>query len=115
MSSSLGNDQQYWIPKYSYEMGVLKPNLDKKSLILSYFLSTFNLNLMLIQNRQVFNQVMNTIGVHGDLRELAEIALFDSKQDNDYLGNIVYKIADEYDLKELYKTPDGCLKKLVRK
>lgn len=96
-------------------MGILKPNLDKKSLILSYFLSTFNLNLMLIPNRKVFNQIMNEIGVTGELRELTEIALFDSKQDNEYLGDIVYKIADEYKLAELYRMEDKCLKKLVRK
>ena len=123
MSTTLGSDFQYLIPKYSISRSIYNPNLDKKSLILLYFISTFGVNLQAIidlyngyaEQKQLFNNVMNAIGVFGQLRELAEIALFDSKQDNHYLGSIVDTIAEDYYLSILEETPHGTLKKLVIK
>lgn len=123
MSTTMGSDFQYVIPKYSISRGIFNPNLDKKSLILLYFISTFGVNLQVIldeinsyeDQKQLFNMIMNATGVFGQLRELAEIALFDSKHDNHYLGSIVDTIAENYNLSILTETSQGTWRKLVRK
>ena len=123
LSTSLGDDKQYTIPKYMNKNGLFTDNLDKKSLIMLYYLTTFNVNLNMVGvtnpydgKKITLDDVFNIIGLKNyDLMQATYLAVNDKKNDNIYLDSIPYQIAEEYDLVILDSTPDGDLKKLIKK
>ena len=123
LSTMLGDDEQYEIPKYMDNNGLYNSNIDKKSLLLLYYLSAFNINLNMVGiinpydgKRITLDDVFNIIGLKNyDLMQATYLAVNDKLNDNIYLDSIPYQIADEYNLTIVGSTPDGDLKRLIKK
>lgn len=123
MSTTLGADSLYCNPKYSRN-GLFTKNLDKKSLILLYFLDVLNVNLNMVGQKVpgtgeliTLDMVFNIIGID-DYDFMNKVyKIFNDKLDNEYLGESLYDIAERYTMKA-FPTPmgEGCyIKKLIRK
>lgn len=123
MSTTLGADSLYRNPKYSRN-GLFTKNLDKKSLILLYFLDALNADLNKVgQKIPGTNEIItldmffNLIGIE-DYDFMNKVyKIFNDKLDNEYLGESLYDIAERYTMKA-FPTPmgEGCyIKKLIRK
>lgn len=123
LSTMLGDDEQYEIPKYMDNNELYNSNLDKKSLLFLYYLSAFNINLNMVGiinpydgKRITFDDVFNIIGLKNyDLMQATYLAVNDKDKDNIYLDNIPYQIAEEYNMTILDRTSSGDIKKLIRK
>ena len=131
ISSSLGDDCQYLKEKYMQSVlengipeytGFLKTNLDKRSLLFLYFSSVIGIDLQSVitnnptikMQRACFEYYMNIINVPTELKQIAEITLFDDTKDNLYLDSLVDDIAENNDLQVLI-TEYGPIRKYVRK
>lgn len=123
MSTSLGRQEQYEISKYSIRNGVFTPNLDKKSSILLFYLTAFNIDLNKVGEitpyggRITLDDIFNIIGLNdADLMHKTWLAVENKDRDNEYLGDTIFNIADKYDIKIIGEpVPGHYMKKLVRK
>jgi len=104
LSTSLCEREQYYCSKY-YRNGLFTPQLDKKSLIILYFLTTFNVDLTKVgtinpmTNSEVtLDLIFNTIGLDDyDIQDKVWKCL-QSKYQSEFLGDDVYHIANYYDM-----------------
>lgn len=126
ISSSLGNQAQYFnTSKYITKDLLFTKELDKKSLIILYFLTTFNIDLNRVGTiiNPITNQpftleeVLSYIGLD-DYDIMNKVwKIFQNNKENEWLGEDVYRLAYEYEL-QLISGPlsDGSyLKKLIKK
>ncbi len=119
MSTSLGDSDQYLIPKYC-KNGLFTPNLDKKSLIILYFLLTFNIDLNKIgiinprDGKQItLEDIFDVINLQDNDIKHKVWKCFQPNVENDFLGSDVHRIADEYDMQ--VRPINGCYLKRLRK
>lgn len=120
LSNTLGNHQQYMTHKYNYK-GLFTSNLDKKSLIMLYFLTTFNIDLNKIGTYNPFDRNLITLD---DIFNIINLEDNDIKHKvwkclqptgtNDFLGNDVYRIAEKYNM-TIFPVQGNYMKKLRRK
>ena len=94
--------------------GLFTKNLDKMSSIYLYFLNTFNVDLSKIDSTSV-GEVFNGLGLKNDDICHKVWSLFDKDYDNDFLGDDVFRIAEEYDMRVVFNTRTICVKRLVKK
>ena len=94
--------------------GLFTKNLDKMSSIYLYFLNTFNVDLSKIDSTSV-GEVFNRLGLKNDDICHKVWSLFDKDYDNDFLGDDVFRIAEEYDMRVVFNTRTTCVKRLVKK
>lgn len=94
--------------------GLFTKNLDKMSSIYLYFLNTFNVDLSKIDSTSV-GEVFNGLGLKDDDICHKVWSLFDKDYDNDFLGDDVFRIAEEYDMRVVFNTRTTCVKRLVKK
>lgn len=94
--------------------GLFTKNLDKMSSIYLYFLNTFNVDLSKIDSTSV-GEVFNRLGLKDDDICHKVWSLFDKDYDNDFLGDDVFRIAEEYDMRVVFNTRKTCVKRLVKK
>ena len=94
--------------------GLFTKNLDKMSSIYLYFLNTFNVDLSKIDSTSV-GEVFNGLGLKNDDICHKVWSLFDKDYDNDFLGDDVFRIAEEYDMRVIFNTRTTCVKRLVKK
>ncbi len=94
--------------------GLFTKNLDKMSSIYLYFLNTFNVDLSKIDSTSV-GEVFNGLGLKDDDICHKVWSLFDKDYDNDFLGDDVFRIAEEYDMRVVFNTRTICVKRLVKK
>ena len=94
--------------------GLFTKNLDKMSSIYLYFLNTFNVDLSKIDSTSV-GEVFNGLGLKDDDICHKVWSLFDKDYDNDFLGDDVFRIAEEYDMRVIFNTRTTCVKRLVKK
>lgn len=121
LSTSLGEQDQYHSSKY-YRNGLFTPELDKKSLIILYFLTAFNVNLNMVgtvntaTNYEVtLDFVFESIGLDDyDIQDKVWKCL-QSKYQNEFLGDDVYHIANYYDMITVPISNNQCIKRLIRK
>jgi len=122
MSTTL-NEQfnNYYIPKY-WQKDLFTKNLDKKSLILLYFLSTFHVDLNKVGVISPFTKkpitLEETFWLMGlnDNEILDKVnKIFKSNEDNVYLEDSIDRLAKDYKLVAHSVGPNTYLKKLVRK
>lgn len=105
-SSSLGNIQEHEKSKYSQEEMCFTKELDVKSSIYLYFLSTFNVNLSkvgminpLSGRRITLQEIFAGIKLEDpDLCHKVWL-LYQNDKENEFLGNTVFDLAEKYDLK----------------
>ncbi len=94
--------------------GLFTKNLDKMSSIYLYFLNTFNVDLSKTDSTSV-GEVFNRLGLNDDAICHKVWSLFDKDSDNDFLGDDVFRIAEEYDMRVVFNTGTTCVKTLVKK
>lgn len=94
--------------------GLFTKNFDKMSSIYLYFLNTFNVDLSKTDPTSV-GEVFNRLGLNDDDVCHKVWSLFDKDSDNDFLGDDVFRIAEEYDMRVVFNTRTTCVKTLVKK
>ena len=94
--------------------GLFTKNLDKMSSIYLYFLNTFNVDLSKFDSTSV-GEVFNRLCLKDDDICHKVWSLFDKDYDNDFLGDDVFRIAEEYDMRVVFNTRTTCVKRLVKK
>lgn len=94
--------------------GLFTKNLDKMSSIYLYFLNTFNVDLSKFDSTSV-GEVFNGLGLKDDDICHKVWSLFDKDYDNDFLGDDVFRIAEEYEMRVVFNTRTTCVKRLVKK
>lgn len=123
ISTSLGNSIEIMRnPKYCDKSMLYTKELDKRSSIILYFLTAFNINL---NNVGIFNPITGKNITLDDIFEAINLEdpelchkvwkLFQDNQPNDYLGDTVFDIAEKYDLKVFNKMGDTYFKRLEKK
>lgn len=113
VSKKLGLRTDFNNSKYLSD-GLFTKNLDKMSSIYLYFLNTFNVDLSKHDSTSV-GDVFNRLGLDDDDICHKVLRLFDKELDNDFLGDDVFRIAEEYDMRVVFNTRTTCVKRLVRK
>lgn len=121
LSSSLGDQDQYFCPKY-YDGKIFTSELDKKSLIVLYFLNTFNVDITKVGSR---NPITGEIVTLDDIFELINLDNCDiqnkvwkclqDKYENEFLEDDVYDIAYDYNMVAFPTANKTYLKKLIKK
>lgn len=124
ISSSLGDYNQYLNSKKYSDGRLFTKELDKKSLIVLYFLNALNIDLnrvgIISPNTKkpiTLDEIFKLIGLDDNDFNHKVWKLFQEKESNEYLGEDIFRIADKYDMvamphpfeKNLY------FKKLVKK
>lgn len=120
-STSLGDAENYFYnPKYCRN-GHFTKELDKKSSIVLYFLTTFNANLNKVGMNHPRTGVPITLddffrAINLDDPDLCHKVwkTFHDNEKNDFLGDTVYEIADKYDM-HVFGQIDGCYLKTLSK
>lgn len=122
VSTSLGMPEQILSPKYINSDCFFSKELDKRSSIILYFLSTFNMDVTKIG---MVNPETGLPVTFDDFFSCIELddpdvchkvwKLFQDDQPNEYLGDDVYRIADKYDMKVVAVVGDKYIKKLYKK
>ena len=121
LSSSLGNQEQYNCCKYQ-KNNLFTPELDKKSLITLYFLSAFNID---INKAGTLNPITREIVTLDDIFEMIGLddydvqnkvwKLFQDNKQNEFLGEDVFRIAENYDLLAIPIAKNTYIKRLIKK
>ncbi|MEE3342669.1 MAG: hypothetical protein VZS44_01095 [Bacilli bacterium] len=124
ISSSLGNPAQYYNKKYMKEMEIFTDELDKKSLIVLFFLTAFNINLANVGEINPYtgevitlDQIFQILGLE-DYDIMNKVwKLFSLKDKNEFLDKDLYRLIDNYDLRVIGKVSgsDCYVKKLFKK
>lgn len=123
ISTMLGTHEQYFNPKYLVG-DLYTKELDKKSLIMFYFLVTFNVDLNYVGKINAFTgKVITLDDIFGQIRlEDDDIKhkvwkCFQTDVKNDYLGEDVLRVAQEYDMNAYLhpKKKDTLIKILEKK
>ncbi len=121
LSSSLGNQEQYNCFKYQRN-NLFTPEIDKKSLITLYFLSAFNVD---INKAETLNPITREIVTLDDIFEMIGLddydvqnkvwKLFQDNKQNEFLGEDVFRIAENYDLLAIPIAKNTYIKRLIKK
>lgn len=121
MSTSLGDPRQYLGSKYVKDYYLTK-ELDKKSLTVLYFLDTFHADLNKIGCVDPATGKPVTLDDFFQCIQLDDWdvmdkvwKLFQNNKENEYLGEDVFRIADNYQLHTIPVTNRDCLKVLTKK
>lgn len=123
ISSSLGCSSQYITSKKYFDNNLFKKELDKKSLIMLYFLFTFSVDLNKVGMINPFDGKRVTLddffGVIGldDWDVMDKVwRIFHDNKENEYLGDDVFRIAENYTMNvEPNPFQKGYFKELVPK
>lgn len=124
ISTTLGDHETYIDSKKYYNNGLFTKELDVKSLIYLYFLYTFNTNLGKVgefvpfsKEKITLDYIFNTLNLDNDDIKQKVWYLFQEDYRNEYLGEDVFVIAENYDM-IVYPHPfdkNLSIKRLVRK
>lgn len=121
ISSSLGDQDQYFCSKYCNDK-IFTSELDKKSLIVLYFLNTFNVDITKVGSR---NPITGEIVTLDDIFELINLDNCDiqnkvwkclqSRYKNEFLEDDVYDIAYDYNMIAIPASNGAYMKRLIKK
>ena len=122
ISTSLGEPSQYFKNrKYTTANGLFTKELDKKSLIILFFLSAFNINLNKIGTNAMghiitLDDIFDIIGLE-DYDIMNKVwKIFNDKETNEFLGDDLYHLYEEYQLKVIAQVANNqYIKKLIKK
>lgn len=122
LSTSLGDESQYENKKYK-KGELFTSELDKKSLVLLYFLVTFNIDLNKIGNINPYTGEVLTLYHIFDMLGLKDFDLMQkvyntlsSDKPGEYIADDAMRIAEEYNMYCLGQISEGIyIKKLLKK
>lgn len=122
ISTSLGDPTKLLDTKYGTKDLFFTKELDKRSSIVLYFLTAFNVNL---NNVGIINPDTGIPVTLDDFFEIINLddqdvchkvwKTFQDDQQNEFLGDDVFRLADKYDVKILDIVGDTYIKELVKK
>lgn len=120
-STNLGSDFKYEIPKYKHG-NLYTEELDKTSLMILYFLDAFNVDLKVIGQRDPYTgkiitlkDFFNIIGFQDEVIMKKVEKILSSTEEGEFLGDDLFRIAEQYKM-DVYPIGQGrYIKKLVRK
>lgn len=120
-SSNLGNEEDYYVPKYKSGLFYTE-EIDKTSLTILYFLDAFNVDLKMIgKTNPLTGKTLTIEDVFEAIRLDDKIfidkvkAILSKNEYGAYIGEDIDRIADKYIMKTL-PLPDGrFMKKLIKK
>jgi len=122
LSTSLGSVENYYNDKYMKELGLFTKELDKKSLIVLFFLSAFNVDLNKVGMNWPGKNSVITLDDIFDVLNLDDLdfchkvwKIFNNNEDNEYLEDDVFRIADKYGMNIVGQKGNMILKKLYKK
>lgn len=123
LSTSLGNEEQYFASKkYWSDEELFTKELDKKSSIILYFLTTFNVDLNTVGMIPPNTDKPITLDDVFDIIKLDDSdlchkvwKLFQDNESNEYLGDTVFRIADKYNMEAVKYFDNRYLKVLTKK
>lgn len=123
MSTSLGSITEHMAnPKYFTSEQWFTKELDKKSSIISYFLTTFNVRLDVVGKANpidgkiiTVDEIFNYINLDDPDVCHKVWKLFQDNQQNEYLGDDVFKIAEKYNMVIDGRDPSGAYSKYLMK
>lgn len=120
-STNLGHDSKYDFPKYR-NGHLFTEEIDKTSLMILYFLDTFNVDLKVIGQRDPRDGHIITIKDFFDIMEFHDERIIrkvektlSSTEEGEFLGDDLFRIADEYKMNVYPIRPGYYVKRLVRK
>jgi len=120
-STSLGEQDQYQIPKY-FRNNLFTENLDKKSLIMLFFLDVFNVNLNTVGKINPSTNEVITLDFIFDALGLNDYDVqnkvwkcFQPNIDNEFLGQDIDNIAHQYQMMAIPIGRNMYMKRLIRK
>ena len=120
LSTTLGDEEQYYCPKY-FQQGLFTPELDKKSMVLLYFLFVFNIDLNKIGHfdptghKITLEDIFEIIGLE-DTSFMDKVKkILSSNQDGDYIDEDIVRIDQSYAMKVMPFGAKTYLKKLYKK
>jgi len=106
ISTSLGYEDQYLSSNKYFSNGRFTKELDKKSLIFLYFLTAFNTDLSKVGEIDPYSGETITIEKVLDALNFDDLdvchkvwKLFQENEENEYLGDDVFRIAERYSVK----------------
>lgn len=123
LSTSLGNPIQYINnPKYFTKNQLFTKELDKKSSIILFYLTAFNIDLNKVGTYNPFEMRNVTLDDIFQMLNLDDLDLchktwkiFNNKESNEFLGSEILKLSEKYDLKIIAERNGMYVKRLVRK
>ena len=123
ISTSLGEPMQYIMSKKYYRNGLFTKELDKKSLLILYFLVTFNVDLNKVGTLNPYTGLFVTLDDIFESINLTDVDVmhkvwktFNNQVQNEWLGNDVFRLAEDYSMQIKPSSIKGLyIKSLVRK
>lgn len=120
-STNLGDDSNY--ESYKYRRGHLfTEEIDKTSLMMLFFLDVFNVDLKVIGRRNPIDGKIITIKDFFDIMGFDDEVIIkkvekvlSSTEEGEYLGDDLFRLADQYRMDVYPVGPKQYIKKLVRK
>lgn len=123
LSTSLGDPEQYLLnPKYFTKNQLFTKELDKRSSIILFYLTAFNVNLNKIGTYNPFTGKNITLD---DIFECLNLndpdichktyKIFNNNQTNEFLDKDILNLAEKYNLQIIYHTNNNYIKRLVKK
>lgn len=104
MSTTLGDEDGYYNAKYM-KNGLFTPELDKKSIVLLYFLSAFNINLNRIGQLVpgtgsiiTLEEIFNMLGLKDDAFMKKVCKTLSMDEPGEYIDEDIMRIAHEYEM-----------------
>lgn len=122
MSCAMGEQIQYYIPKY-WDGELFNKNLDKRSSIFLYFISALGINLATVGKINPRTGKVITVDDVFKVLNLDDSDIcqkvwkaFQPNEENEFLRDDVFKMAEKYNLRIIGRRNDGVyLKQLVKK
>lgn len=119
ISDGLGDQEQYFCPKY-FDGLLFHSNLDKKSLIFYYFSDAFHVDLSLVNSSTPFGvitleHIFRQINLDDDDLKHKVWKCFQDTLDNEYIGEDVKRICENYQMTVLPLSKHVSIKRLRTK
>lgn len=121
ISSSLGNNNQYFVPKF-FKNGLFTTELDKKSMLILYFLTVFNIDLNSIGRKVPYTGeivslkvIFDTLGLEDDIFFKKASDILSPTKNGDYIIEDIIRIDRNYEMHSIAHIGDRYIKKLVKK
>lgn len=121
MSTALGDEVQHLISKY-FKNGLFTTELDKKSMLILYFLAVFNIDLNNIGKKVpntseiiTLKTIFDILGLEDEIFFKKTSDILSSTKNGDYILEDIVRIDKNYDMHAFARTRNGYIKKLVKK
>lgn len=121
-STSLGDPSSYYNDKHIDSLGYFTKELDKRSLIILYFLSAFNIDLNKVgtlfpnsNNKITLDLIFSVLNLDDPDFCHKVWKIFNNNEENEYLDDDVFRIAEKYGINIVAQNGNQFVKRLYKK